>query len=70
MKRTASIDTLNLKSRTSNTLKRYGIFTISTLLKYSGIELRRLDGFGKLSKREVEEILSKNGFELKKEKNK
>lgn len=55
---TMQIEVLNLNNRSSNALKRNGIFKLSELFKLTNVELHSLPGFGKETIIEVESAIA------------
>ncbi len=63
-----AIDSLGLKSRTANTLKRAGIRTVGDLITYSREELAsRVGSLGDTSLEEIEQKLAERGLKLRQE---
>ena len=61
-----TLEELNLSTRSCNSLKRAGIFTLGQLLEKGRDGLPPLIGFGKKSQTEVEELMTKLGFPVPK----
>ncbi len=62
------LEKLNLSTRSSNSLRRAGIFTLGQLLEKSSEGLPPLPGLGAKSRAEVEELIAKLGAPVIKEK--
>ena len=60
------LEELNLSTRSYNSLRRAGIFTLGQLIEKGGEGLPPLPGLGAKSKAEVEELMEKVGFPVSK----
>lgn len=60
-----SIDVLELTARVANSLKANEIYYLTELCGYSEQELLRMPFLGKISCRQIKEVLATRGFSLK-----